>query len=93
MGWEQSASRNGRAVWTARLPPELTGASTPRQLYVDGVRAARTSGNASQILGNITDASPTPLTAQSPRFGGLRGYSVSKTTLTGWKNPADIELV
>ena len=93
-GWTKSTERRfaGLDVWSARLPADVTGARTPRQLYLNGVRATRTSGNASEILGDMT-FSRIPLTEQSPREGGLPGYHVANATLVGWENVNDIELV
>ena len=93
-GWAESADRRfaGLGVWSAQLPSDVTGKLTPRQLYVDGVRATRTSGNASEILGGMT-FSPIPLTEQNPREGGLPGYRVANAKLAGWENVNDIELV
>ena len=93
-GWIKkppSSQFNGADVWVAQLPEGVTGARTPRQLYVDGVRATRASGNASE-LGNLTSFA-TPLTAQTPREGGLPGYRVTNTTLAGWRNARDLEFV
>ena len=86
-GWRQS----GR-VWQAQLPPALRRGATPRQLYINGVRAGRASANASELLGNLTML-PTPLTPQTPAAGGLPGYTAAKATLKGWQRVRDAEFV
>lgn len=88
-GWRRSGT--DPRVWLAQLPPALMGA-TPRQLYVNGVRAARASGNASELLGNLTML-PTPNTPQNPQTGGLPGYFAANATLKGWWRVQDAEFV
>jgi hypothetical protein len=76
----------------AQLPAGVTGVYTPRQLYVNGVRATRTSGNASELLGNLTFFD-TLITPQNPREGGLSGYRAANATLAGWARVSDVEFV
>ena len=60
----------------------------PRQLYVDGVRASRTSGNASQMLGAMAKVQN-----QTPAGVAPAHYVVAKGTMAGWRNAGDIEMV
>ena len=99
-GWVQDPATNG--MWSAPVPASCGCAkggvcgpsscmahSSPRQLYVNGRRANRTSANASVVLGwmglSTTGASSPP---QSPTgiVGGSSGgaYSVEKPALKGW---------
>lgn len=89
-GWRRS--RTDQRVWLALLPPMLVGVASPRQLYVNGVRAGRASGNASELLGNLSML-PTPLTPQTPTAGGLPGYFAANAALKDWQRVQDIEFV
>lgn len=70
-------------IVTAPAPPELL--DTSRQLYVDGVRAKRTSRDASTVLPGfaLEDRAECPSCS----------YSVSSSTPLLWSNPSDIEFV
>ena len=73
------------SVWVTPLPIMSVHA---RQIYVNGVRAARPAGNASVILGAMTRNGPQPST------GGAApgpGYTVALPGLKGWRNPEDME--
>jgi hypothetical protein len=52
---------------------------TSRQLYVNGVRAALASRPVADVLGSLTKTST--------------GYTSSRTGMSGWRNPADTEMV
>lgn len=52
---------------------------TSRQLYVNGVRATLASRPVADILGSLTKTST--------------GYTSSRTGMSGWRNPADTEMV
>ena len=94
-GWQRSPASvavSGPDIWVSQLPAELMGTRTPRQLYVNGLRATRASGNASEILGNLAYIK-TPITVQTPHEGGLSGYHAANTTLAGWKRVSDVEFV
>jgi hypothetical protein len=65
-GWSKMSS--GSAIWVAQAP---TGLQT-RQLYVNGVRAARANG-----------ALPNSLTGQDSS-----GYSGGGSTMAAWRNPS-----
>ena len=65
-GWARMSS--GSPIWVAQAPAGLQ----TRQLYVNGVRAARANG-----------ALPNALTGQDPT-----GYSGGGSTLASWRNPS-----
>jgi hypothetical protein len=72
-GWQQVTGTN---QWRASVP---TGFDT-RQVYVNGVRAARAASDPTQPL-------PDALTKVGT------GYTTSGTTIASWGNPSDIEFV
>ena len=65
-GWQPMKA--GSPIWVAQAPAGLQ----TRQLYVDGVRAARANG-----------ALPAPLTGQDST-----GYSGGGSTMAAWRNPS-----
>ena len=70
-------------VYSAPIPPALAGRSS-RQLYVDGVRAARTSRPAQPLLpGLAPDATDCPACS----------YTVDSSEPAAWSNPSDVEFV
>ena len=103
-GWKETATKG---IWSAPIPASCKCAvggmcgpnscmaySSPRQLYVGGRRANRTSANASVLLGDMrlstrgSTATPPPQTpagvmGPSPTNGG-GAYVVSKPVLKGW---------
>ncbi|GAA1984533.1 right-handed parallel beta-helix repeat-containing protein [Catenulispora subtropica] len=68
-GWQRMSS--GSPIWVAQAPSGLQ----TRQLYVNGVRAARANG-----------ALPNALTGQNSS-----GYSGGGTTMAAWRNPSGAE--
>ena len=79
--WQRASAPPG--AWVAAIPAAAVAAGVldARQIYVDGARAFRPTGNASELLGAmVLDRSAS-------------AYAVSRPGLKGWRNPADLELV
>ena len=90
VGWRQSA-RAG--IWAAPLPAAFAGrGSSPRQLYVNGRRANRTSCNAT-VLGAMNYTDGDAFQTPAGKASGAGGYSVSKPALKGWHAVGDVEFV
>lgn len=100
-GWACSAGGGSCAaggIWVAPLPAAAVGLlSSPRQLYVNGRRANRTSANAT-ILGTMTlpGAKPTQAAAGIDTAAG-GSYNVSLAAMQSWSSCAgcatDVEFV
>lgn len=101
-GW---ATASTPGVWAAPYPKAASSrsASTPRQLYVNGRRANRTSANASVLLGDMAIVAGSNAPIQTPAGmqpshaagggGGGGSYRVSKPAMKGWQNPRELEFV
>ena len=105
-GWKESATKG---IWSAPIPASckcavggVCGASScmayssPRQLYVNGRRANRTSANASTLLGGMRLSETTPVATPPQTPAALRptstngggAYVVAKPALKGWGSSA-----
>lgn len=82
-GWQRQSSKGGDTVdlWHAPLPAELRDS---RHLWVNGRRAARTRGNATEILGTSLE-----LVGSFPH---ALGYKLADSHRVTWRNPETVEL-
>ena len=110
-GWKRGGKNNTAVetkedvqsppIWSAPVPQEALArmavvGSSPRQIYVNGKRAQRTSGNATVLFGAMKYRGGTPGGKQTPKGvvpSGTAGYTVQHPTLKGWSAPADMEFV
>eukprot|EP00038_Savillea_parva_P020191 m.30610 g.30610 ORF g.30610 m.30610 type:complete len:825 (+) comp4729_c0_seq1:3-2477(+) len=77
----------GLSVWSTPIPQS---AAMARQIYVNGIRAYRTSGNASILFQTMTPLTRSPNGTYGPVGPG---YSVTSSVAKTWRNPSDLEFV